>query len=155
MAESGVRGSTRIEASADHLYALISDITQMGSWSPENTGGRWLDGEPPGTVGARFVGSNQRGWRRWSTVCTVTQADPGRRFGFDVAFTIVPISRWSYDFEPDGGATVVTESWVDLRPGWFALFGGPVMGVGDLRAHHLDNIERTLANLKATAERRT
>lgn len=155
MPEPHASGSERIAASADELYALVSDVTRMGEWSPENMGGRWLGGATGPAVGARFTGANRRGWRRWSTTCTVTAADPGRRFAFDVAFTAVPVSRWSYEFRPDGDATVVTETWTDLRPGWFALAAQPLMGVPDVRAYNEENIRKTLANLAAAAERQS
>lgn len=147
-----VSHSETIQASPEAIYELISDITRTGEWSPENTGGRWLGGAGRAKVGARFVGSNHRGWRRWWTVCTVTEAEPGRRFTFEVAFAVVPISRWSYELSPSGSSTVVTETWTDRRPTWFARTASPLMGTGDLRAHQTENIRTTLTNLKQVAE---
>lgn len=80
-------------------------------------------------------------------------ADPGREFAFDVAFAGIPVSRWTYEFRPDGGRTVVTETWTDRRPTWFALLVRPTIGVSDVPAHNEDNIRKTLANLAAAAER--
>ena len=153
MPEPEVSGTTRIEATADHLYALVSDVARMGEWSPENVGGEWLGDATGPAAGARFRGSNRRGLRRWSTTCTVVAAEPGRSFAFEVAFAGVPTARWSYQFRPDGDATIVTETWTDRRAGWFAVLARPVMGIADLRAHIQENIQQTLANLKATAER--
>ena len=153
VADPDVSVTARIAAPAEQLYALVADIERMGEWSPENTGGRWLGGATGPAVGARFSGSNRRGWRRWSTTCTVTDADPGRKFSFDVAFGVIPISRWTYEFEAQGDVTVVTESWTDRRPGPFALLAAPVTGVSDIRAHHQQNIRTTLDNLAAAAER--
>lgn len=153
MSEQTASGTARVAAPADELYALVSDVGRMGEWSPENVGGRWLAGATGPAVGARFSGSNRRGWRRWSTICTVVAADPGRKFEFDVGFAGISVSRWTYEFQPDGDATVVTETWTDRRPGWFALVVGPTMGVADLPAHHQENIRKTLANLTAAAER--
>lgn len=144
--------SSPIAADARVLYGLVSDITQMGRWSPENTGGRWLDGGTAPTVGARFRGDNKHGWRRWSTTCTVTDAEPGRRFGFHVRFGIYPISQWTYEFAPQGGTTVVTESWTDLRPGWMRLLSGPVMGITDRAAHNREGMQATLEELRRAAE---
>ena len=145
-------GTVRIAASAEDLYALVSDITRMGEWSPENVAGRWLGGATEPAAGARFAGANRRGWRRWSTTCTVVTAEPGQEFAFEVAFAGMPVSRWSYGFRPDGDGTVVTETWKDLRPGWFAHLAQPVMGVGDVRDHNRENIRKTLDNLKAATE---
>lgn len=151
--ERDVSAVARIAARADVLYALVSDVTLMGEWSPENLGGRWLGGVTAPARGARFRGVNRRGWRRWSTTCTVVVADPGRVFAFDVSVVGIPASRWTYEFASDGDATVVTETWTDRRPRWFALLARVTMGIGDIRAHNQRNIEMTLANLAATAER--
>lgn len=152
--EEGVSATARIAAPSDQLYALVSDVTRMGEWSPENLGGRWFRGVTTPAVGARFHGSNRRGWRRWSTTCTVVAAEPGRTFAFDVAFGGIPVSRWTYDFRPDGDITVVTETWTDLRARWFALLAGATMGVDDIRTHNLENIRKTLAQLTAAVERK-
>jgi hypothetical protein len=153
VAEEDVSASARISAPAEVVYALVSDVTRMGEWSPENLGGRWLGRVAGPAVGARFRGSNRRGWRRWSTTCTVVVAEPGRTFAFDVAFAGIPASRWTYELRQDGDATVVTETWTDRRPRWFALLAGATMGIDDIRAHNLENIRKTLANLTAAAER--
>ena len=152
MAEADASGTARIPASAEELYALVSDVTRTGEWSPENVGGQWIDGATGPEVGARFQGSNRRGWRRWSTTCRVVAAEPGRTFSFDVLFAGTPVSRWTYEFRPDGEWTVVTETWTDRRPAWFSLLTKPLMGVGDVRVHNQRNIERTLANLATAAE---
>ncbi len=145
--EEDVRVTQRIDASPETLYALVSDITRMGEWSPENVGGRWLGEATAAAVGARFRGSNRRGWRRWSTVCTVVTCEPGTAFAFDVDVLRIPASRWTYEFEPDDGATIVTETWTDRRPRWFARLAGATMGIDDIRAHNRNNIATTLANL--------
>lgn len=155
MAEQDVVGSARIAAPAGELYDLVTDVRRMGDWSPENIGGRWLEGASGPAVGAKFSGANRRGWRRWSTTCTVVAAEAGQRFAFDVDFAGVPVSRWTYDFRPEGDGTVVTETWTDRRAGWFALAARPLMGVADLRSFHEENIRKTLTNLKSAAERRS
>ena len=154
MPEEDVSATARIAATPRDVYALVSDVTRMGDWSPENVGGRWLRGAVGPVAGARFRGSNRRGWRRWSTTCTVVEAEPGNRFAFDVAVARIPASRWTYEFRADGEATVVTETWRDRRPRWFALLAGVTMGIDDIRAHNGENINKTLANLTTAAERR-
>ena len=125
----------------------------MGEWSPENVGGRWVRGAVGPTRGARFRGSNRRGWRRWTTNCRVVAAEPGLRFAFDVRVVVIPASRWAYELKPDGDATLVTETWSDHRPTWFARLAGATMGIDDIRGHNQRNIEATLANLAIVAER--
>ena len=141
-------------ASPDAVYALVSDVTRIGEWSPETTSCRWLGGASGAAVGARFAGSNRHGWRRWTTVCTVTAADPGRRFAFDVAFGPVPVATWAYAIAPDGGtACTVTESWLDRRPAWMRMASKPVMGVRDRATHNRAGMAHTLEALSRTAER--
>lgn len=140
-----------IAAPADTLYAMVSDITRTGDWSPENIGGRWLGSATGPAVGARFRGSNRRGFRRWSTTCSIVTADPGRRFAFDVAFAGIKVASWSYEFASDGNGTLVTETWTDRRPRWFATAARPIMGIPDLRAHNEKNMRATLAKLREVA----
>ncbi len=83
---------------------------------------------------------------------TVTAAEPGLCFAFDVAFAGVPIPRWRYDIEPSDTGCVVTESTWDRRPGWFKPVGDLVTGVRDRAAHNRRNIEQTLVQLKQAAE---
>jgi hypothetical protein len=90
--------------------------------------------------------------RRWSTICTVTAAEPGRRFGFDVQTGRLPVSQWEYRFEGGGGTCTVTESWTDRRPGWMRVVGDLVMGTGNRAAHNRTGMAETLARLKAAAE---
>jgi uncharacterized protein YndB with AHSA1/START domain len=147
-----VRVEQRISAAPEALYALISDVTNMGRWSPENHACTWIKGARGPVVGARFKGSNKDGWRRWSTVSQVVAADPGRRFAFDTRFIGVSISRWSYDFEADGDGTRVVETWEDRRPKLMRSPSKVVMGVPDRPGHNRAGMEATLAALKESAE---
>ncbi|HMC68277.1 MAG TPA: SRPBCC family protein, partial [Mycobacteriales bacterium] len=90
-----------VKAAPLRLYELIADLPRMGEWSPENTGGKWLGGTTGPATGARFRGTNRHGVAVWMTTVTVTAADPGRRFAFEVDFLGVPISRWEYTFADD------------------------------------------------------
>lgn len=141
-----------IAASPQVLYDMVSDVTRMGEWSPETTSCRWVGGATGPRVGARFRGSNRNGWRRWSTSCTVVAAEPGSRFSFEVDLARLPISRWTYEFTPEGQGTRVRETWTDLRAGWMDRLGKPVRGVGDTRAHNHAGMEATLAALRRRAE---
>jgi hypothetical protein len=152
MTEQNLEVSTEITADAARLYDMVADLTKMGSWSPENIGGKWIRGASGPTVGAKFKGTNKAGWRRWSTQVEVTAAEPGKRFAFHVSFTGVPIADWSYEFTANGDTTTVTESWADRRPGWMDKLSAPVMGVSDRPAHNRKNMESTLAALKSAAE---
>jgi hypothetical protein len=152
MADKQVVVSQAVDADPEHLYDLVADLSRMGRWSPEATGGKWVGAATGPALGARFHGNNRAGWRRWSTSCEVTAADPGRRFAFHVSFGPVPIADWSYEFLADGGATTVTEQWNDRRPGWMDAMSGLVMGVPDRAVHNRATMKATLEALKSAAE---
>lgn len=145
--------SETIVASAEQLYAMVSDLPRMGEWSPENRGGHWIGGADRAMVGARFKGNNANGWHRWSTTVTITTAEPGRRFAFRVTYGPVSIADWSYEFVPGpDGTTTVNESWTDRRPAALRIFGKPVSGVGNRVTYNRQAMQQTLASLKRAAE---
>lgn len=150
MAEVSV--SQFVNAAPLVLYELVSDVTRMGQWSPETTACHWIGGSSGPAVGARFRGSNRWRWRRWSTTCSVVEADPGSRFSFDVAYGPVAISRWTYQFAVEDQGCRVTESWVDRRPRWMDRLGVLVMGIPDRAEHNRRGMEATLASLRQFAE---
>jgi len=135
----------------DRVYELISDVTRMGEWSPETTACVWLGGATGPEVGARFRGRNQIGWRRWSTTCTVSAADPARRFAFRVTSGPLRVAEWSFDIEPTPDGCRVTESFTDQR-GWLIRTGGALLtGVKDRPDHNRSTMVTTLDNLTAAA----
>jgi len=146
--------STTIAAPATEVYATVADITRMGEWSPECSGGRWLGGATGARTGARFRGTNRNGLWRWSTSCTVVTADPGSEISWEVRFLGRPVALWRYRFAADAdGNTVVTESTEDRRGTVFKA-GGPVAsGVGDRAAHNKKSMQTTLDRLKQAVER--
>jgi hypothetical protein len=148
-----IRVERTIRGEALELYDLVSDLSRMGEWSPENTGGRWVNGAEGPVVGARFKGTNKKGFARWSTDVVVTSAEPGKQFSFDVTRGPIKIANWHYGFEPDGGKTLVIETWTDHRAvpvlgtvvGWF-------IGVRDRPGLNRRNMEATLAKLASVVE---
>jgi hypothetical protein len=146
-----VQVEQRIAAPAAALYEMVSDVTRMGSWSPETTSCHWIGGATGPAVGARFKGTNKRGWRRWQTTCTVVAAAPGDRFAFDVALGPLPIARWAYDFVPDGGGCQVVETWTDRRRRVLRRLSPLVMGVADQAEHNRVEMQATLAQLRVAA----
>jgi uncharacterized protein YndB with AHSA1/START domain len=152
-AEATVHVEQAIAASPESLYDLVSDVTAMGSWSPETTACRWIGGATGPVVGARFKGTNRNGWRRWRTTCTVVSAERGRRFAFDVGFGPLPVARWAYDFLSDGDGCKVVETWTDRRHGWMVKVSPVAMGVSDRPGHNRESMTTTLSRLRTAAER--
>jgi len=151
MAASGIEGRETIQVNAppEKVWALVSDVTRMGEWSPETVKAVWIDDATGPAVGARFKGSNKRGIARWSTKCTVVAAEPGKEFSFVVGTRDNPLTRWSYKFAPAGGGTEVTESFEAVKYGFFSqLLVRPKKAVAALK----DGVKKTLAKLKSVAE---
>ncbi|MGO8771871.1 SRPBCC family protein [Mycobacterium sp.] len=151
MTDPDVAATVEIDARPDVVYGLITDLPTLASLAEEAVAMEWRKGDAvrPGAV---FTGHNENGGRRWKTKCTVTDADPGRRFGFEVRHTVVPIARWQYDIEDADGGCRVTESTWDRRPGWFRKVAGKSTGVADRPAANAEHIRLTLERLKQRAE---
>lgn len=142
--------SRDIAAPSDKVWALVADVSRMGEWSPENTGGSWQKGATGPALGAVFKGSNKNGIRRWSTTCTVVECQPGRIFEFAVTSGPLGIANWRYEFEDTGTGCRVTESFRDNRASWFAVVARVM---GDHSAAHAEKeMAETLANLAAVVE---
>ncbi len=151
---TSVSVSREIAASADQVWALVSDLPRMGDWSPENKGGAWVKGASGPAVGARFKGQNSNGTKSWTTDARVTVCEPGRAFGFDVSAVGLAVSSWNYSLEPtrDGSACTITETWTDCRGAIARFFSKSASGVEDRAAFTRESIDTTLTNLAAAAE---
>jgi ribosome-associated toxin RatA of RatAB toxin-antitoxin module len=113
VAELKMSETIHVDVSPDELYALVSDVTRMGEWSPICRRCWWDEGDGP-QVGAWFTGRNETPERTWETRSQVVAADPGRRFAWQVNNGWV---HWEYAFEPDGDGTRLTERWEFLPAG--------------------------------------
>jgi len=148
--------SIDIDASPQAVYDLVADLPSMGRWSPECYRCDWVGGATGAAPGARFIGRNRIGIRRWSTRGTVVVADPGRELTFDVNYYGLPVSRWSYRISERPGGVTLTESTEDRRGG-LVRFAGAALLVGtpgvDRTRRNEDTMAVTVARLKAEAEK--
>jgi len=136
------QASIFIAASPESVYALVSDITRMGEWSPECISGEWLAGATGPAVGAKFKGNNKLGPYKWSTSPIVTASEPGKVFEFDAGAT-----TWRYEFAPAEGGTRVTES--------FAVTSTMTKIYSTIARRHgslVKGMAKTLERIKAAAE---
>jgi uncharacterized protein YndB with AHSA1/START domain len=151
MAAAGVEGQATIHINAppEKVYAMVTDVTRMGEWSPECRKAEWIGGATGPAVGARFKGHNKLGIARWSTTPTVKVADRGREFTFETGKPGKEQTRWTYRFEPKGSGTELTERFEALRYGAFMkLTAKPEKRVAKLEA----DIQQTLRRIKEAAE---
>ena len=145
-----MRGEVRAHIEADPLtvYALISDVTRMGEWSPETQRAEWVGGATRPEAGARFKGWNKRGIMRWSTTPRVDVADPGREFAFTTTLLGRDVTTWRYRFEPSDSGTDVTESFEARDTIVLKLMGG-----NKRRQELEEGMRTTLERIKDVAER--
>lgn len=157
-----------IDAPPDRVWRLISDVTNMGRWSPITYKCEWLGGASEPAVGARFKGYNKMTPARWWTVCEITDCVPAKVFEFRTIRVSFPISigvgeremtRWRYTFEPEGIGTKVTERYeakfvppVLAVPEKIARSIGAGKAVDKRREGTYRGMDETLQRLKAAAE---
>jgi hypothetical protein len=142
-------------AAADKIWDLITDVSQIGRYSPETFEAEWLDGATGPALGARFRGHvkrNEIGPVYW-TVCRVTACEPGREFGFEVLVGDRAVNNWLYRLAPSGDGTDVTES--------FRMTSSPLVNMyywlffGFLRQRrNIRDMTKTLQRIKDAAEGR-
>jgi hypothetical protein len=142
-------------APADRVWDLVSDVTRIGSYSPETFEAEWLDGATGPAVGAKFRGHvkrNGRGPVYWTT-CTVSECEPGRSFAFGVGKPDKPLNVWRYEIaavEGSPSASDVTESFT-LAPTLGLRLYWAVLGWSRGRTNR-EGMRTTLERIRAEVE---
>ncbi len=146
-----VSAGIAVSAGPEVLYRLITDLPTLAELAEETYSMRWTNGDSahPGAV---FRGSNRNGSHKWTTTCTVTDAEPGRVFAWNVSSGPVPVAHWRYEIAGGSGECRVTESMWDHRPGWLRRIARLLTGVPDRAAANVEHIDVTLQRLKQRAE---
>jgi len=142
-----------IEAGAEQLYGMVSDLPRIGEWSPECESVTWEGDVTAPVAGTTFVGHNAVGPGRrirYTRHGRVLVADPGREFAFITDEGGRESTAWRYRFEPQAdGRTRVTESYeVRWIPTWARILDVPLNRHKELLA----GMRTTLDRLKAAAE---
>jgi Polyketide cyclase / dehydrase and lipid transport len=145
------RVQLEIEADADTLYRMVSDLPRIGEWSPECERVTWEGDTVTPVEGTTFVGHNAVGPGRrirYSRHGTVLRAEPGRAFSFITDEGGRPSTAWHYTFEPLGGVTQGYEvRWI---PTWARILDVPLNRHKEL----LEGMRTTLERLRASVEAR-
>lgn len=111
---------TTVDMAPEQFWALITDVSRIGEWSPEVVKAAWLEGDAAAPrVGDRFKGSCEYPDGFAAVLqCVVTESEPGRAFSWVVldgdADPERPGSVWSYELQPGAvpGSTLVRHSFV-------------------------------------------
>lgn len=144
--------TVHVEASPEQVWALVSDVTRIGEFSPETVAGRWTGGSTGPEVGATFAGKvvrNGVGPTYWSP-CRVTRCEPSRLFEFSVGTKKQAINTWGYRLEPSGAGTQVTE-YYRLEPIWPLRLYWALLGRFRSRTNRR-GMATTLARMKQVLE---
>jgi hypothetical protein len=148
--------SLRVQVAADPatVWSMVTDLPNMGDFSPENVGGQWIDGATGPALHAKFRGTNRNGGKQWWTRVRVVACEPDHLFTFDVRTPFgVRVSRWRYLIEPTDTGCVLIEQWYRVGSWIVRNFLGPrVTGRADRPGFNVESIEHTLAAVKARAE---
>jgi uncharacterized protein YndB with AHSA1/START domain len=147
--------TVHMAAPPERVWALVSDVTRIGEFSPETFEAEWLDGATGPAVGARFRGHvkrNGRGPVYWTT-CRVVAAEPNRELAFAVMAGPRTVNTWRYVLEPAGDGTDVTESF-ELSPTPILRLYWAVAGAARGRTNR-NGMRTTLERIKAVVEAET
>lgn len=144
--------TVHMDATPEQVWALVSDVTRIGEFSPETFEAEWLDGATGPAVGARFRGHvkrNEKGPVYWTT-CEVTVCEPLEEFTFGVVQNGEVINTWGYKLQAADGGTDVTEFFqladkLPIKIYWF--LAGWARGKTNRRG-----MQRTLEAMKAVVE---
>ncbi|WP_433272989.1 nitroreductase family protein [Pseudonocardia xinjiangensis] len=167
----GVSLDLDVQAPAERVWELVTDITLPSRFTSEATGATWDEDQQLGP-GARFHGSNAtrdaghpaidrlaEDGLSWTTSCQVERCEPPHEFGYLVGDRDSPSARWAFRLHPMlGGGTRVTHSML-VGPGTSATSAvaqqnpeqAEAIWTGRFRVIRA-NIAATLAGVKALAE---
>lgn len=149
-----LENSIHIAAAPEDVYALVSDVTRTGEWSPQCRRVEW-ESDDRG-VGARFTGHNSKPGRDWTTHSSVTVAEEGREFAWRLDGAGV---EWGYRLTPMGGGTLLTEYTnfpLSAEQFFQAKFGETAEAEMKTRlSDAVEGIEKTLQTIKSVMEKDT
>jgi uncharacterized membrane protein len=114
--------TVEIDAPAEEVWALISDITRVGEWSVECRSCEWIDDVAEPAPGARFGGRNHRNVASWTRTCEVLAIEKPRCFVWRTLPTnVLPDStERRFELEGDANQTDLTERFRILQlPGLY------------------------------------
>lgn len=151
-ADLTARVTITVARGVDEVFAMVTDLSRMGEWSPACKA-CWLDDGAEFTVGAWFTGRNEDNGQFVETRSQIVAVEPGRVFAFQPGGDLV---RWQYDFAELRSCAAVTESWTLLPAGvamFHKVFGADAAAqIEDKRRWAREGMTQTLSAIKRVAE---
>jgi uncharacterized membrane protein len=106
-----------VNAPANRVWPLVSDVRLMPELSGELQSVEWLDGAGAAALGARFAGrSRHEALGEWESVSQVVEFEPERVFAWAVGDAADPAAIWRFRLDARDGGTELSQ-WVQLGPG--------------------------------------
>ena len=144
--------ATDIAAPPELVWSLVSDLERMTEWSPEVVAIDWLDGATQAAKGASFRGRNRIGVLRWSMRVTIIEFEAPRHLVFATQWHGADQTRWSFDIEPTGAGSHVTEQFEVV--GRISRRGRILFPEKRRKPQMIEGCRVTLERLKLAAEAR-
>jgi uncharacterized protein YndB with AHSA1/START domain len=148
-----------IDASAERVWSLVTDIELPTRFSSELIEARWSDETEEHGVGARFVGrSFHPAAGEWETTCWVTEYRPYRSFAWAVGDPDYPSATWRFDLEAVGDGVLLRQSArlgpapSGLTPAILAMPDKEERIVAKRLEEHRANMRVTIEGIKSLAE---
>jgi hypothetical protein len=111
-----VEVDVHVEAGADRVWELVTDINLPARFSSEFQGARWLGGATGPALGARFAGRNRHpAAGEWETTCVVVACEPRRVFAWAVGDPSHPSATWRFEVVEEAGG-VRLRQWAQIGP---------------------------------------
>lgn len=105
MAAPLIQESIEIDGTPEQVWAVVSDLTRMGEWSPQCKKMFVLGG--PVKAGTRTVNVNRRGALVWPTSSKIVTFEPNREIAWRVAENN---SVWGFAIDTTDNGVTVTQS---------------------------------------------
>ena len=146
--------SIEIEVPPKEIWNAVSDVTRVPEWSPECFQVIWKKPPSDNLIGAKFIGSNKRGWMRWKGYCEVTGALPEKNFSYNVrplGWWMRPQTRWTWEIRAQSNFESVVTLRCEIQ--YVTPFGRLIFGTLEQRLSEIsDGIQVTLSRLKSSLE---
>jgi hypothetical protein len=116
-----------VAGSLAHVWALVSDITRIGEFSPECIEAWWVPGSAPRAVGGRFEGRNRAVVGDiaydWIRPCDVLLWEPATHFAWSVGdrFDGTPATTWAFRLRSLGNSVLLRQEFAHCPDGLSGL----------------------------------
>ncbi len=150
-----------IDASAERVWEIVSDINAGADFSEEFVRAEWVPGCDGPALGAKFIGYNQHpAIGEWNLDLTITEYEPNVLFGWVTGETPETAgARWRYEIDVLHGRRCRLRHTVRLGPGPSGLTAA-IEAMPDKTSRilsrrqdeHLANMTRCVEGIKALAE---